>query len=95
MFTHIHAFMIIMHSCTLRIFPYSHTHMHHTGSQEDTPVEIPEDQEEGLQSVVPEDAEPEELPECVDHHPSSFERGKPQSIFPPYGLQMITLRSLC
>jgi hypothetical protein len=23
----------------------------------------------------------EELLECPDHHPSSFERGKPQSIF--------------
>jgi hypothetical protein len=30
---------------------------------------------------VPEEEEPvEELPECVDHHPSSFERGKPRSI---------------
>jgi hypothetical protein len=25
----------------------------------------------------------EDLPECPDHHPSSFERGKPQSIFLP------------
>ena len=30
---------------------------------------------------VPEAKEPvEELPECVDHQPSSFERGKPRSI---------------
>jgi hypothetical protein len=30
---------------------------------------------------VPEVEEQEEdLPECVDHHPSSFERGKPRSI---------------
>jgi hypothetical protein len=30
---------------------------------------------------VPEEEEVgEELPECVDHHPSSFERGKPRSI---------------
>ena len=30
---------------------------------------------------VPEAKEPgEEFPECVDHQPSSFERGKPQSI---------------
>jgi hypothetical protein len=30
---------------------------------------------------VPEEEEQEEdLPECVDHQPSTFERGKPQSI---------------
>jgi hypothetical protein len=31
--------------------------------------EVPEEEESG-----------EELPECVDHHPSSFEKGKPRSI---------------
>jgi hypothetical protein len=25
----------------------------------------------------------EDLPECPDHRPSSFERGKPRSIFSP------------
>jgi hypothetical protein len=25
----------------------------------------------------------EELPECPDHRPSTFERGKPRSISPP------------
>jgi hypothetical protein len=30
---------------------------------------VPEEEEQG-----------EELPECVDHQPSSFERGKPRSI---------------
>jgi hypothetical protein len=34
------------------------------------------------------DEDVEELPECPDHHPSSFERGKPQSIFSP-GLQLL------
>jgi hypothetical protein len=29
----------------------------------------------------------EDLPECPDHRPSSFERGKPRSIFSP-GLQI-------
>jgi hypothetical protein len=30
---------------------------------------------------VPEAVEPgEDLPECVDHQPSSFEKGKPRSI---------------
>jgi hypothetical protein len=31
--------------------------------------EVPEEEEQG-----------EDLPECVDHQPSSFERGKPRSI---------------
>jgi hypothetical protein len=41
------------------------------------PQEVPEVDEEDV----------EELPECPDHHPSSFERGKPRSIFSP-GLQL-------
>jgi hypothetical protein len=36
------------------------------------PQEVPEADEEGI----------EELPECPDHRPSSFERDKPQSISP-------------
>jgi hypothetical protein len=35
--------------------------------------EVPEADEEDV----------EELPECPDHRPSSFERGKPRSIFLP------------
>ena len=37
--------------------------------QEVQAQEVPEEEEQG-----------EDLPECVDHHPSSFERGKPRSI---------------
>jgi hypothetical protein len=53
--------------------------LHHTGSQEVTSVAVPEEQE------VPEADEKvgEDLPECPDHRPSSFERGKPQSISLP------------
>jgi hypothetical protein len=57
--------------------------MHHTGSQEEVPVVVPEEQarvdpQEIQKQEVPEAEEPgEELPECVDHQPSSFERGKP------------------
>jgi hypothetical protein len=36
------------------------------------PQEVPEVNEEDV----------EELPECPNHRPSSFERGKPQSISP-------------
>jgi hypothetical protein len=61
-------------------------HLHHTGSQEESQVAVPEeqawtDQQEPQAQEVPEEEEPgEELPECVDHHPSSFKRGKPRSI---------------
>jgi len=53
--------------------------MHHTGSQEN---EVrPEEQEETLEQDLPGEPEPEgDLQECPDHRPSTFERGKPQSI---------------
>jgi hypothetical protein len=60
--------------------------MHHTGLQEEVPVVVPEEQAGAdLQEIqtqkVSEAKEPgEELSECVDHQPSSFERGKPWSI---------------
>jgi hypothetical protein len=60
--------------------------LHHTGSQEITPVAIleePKEQLEVQEQEVPEVDEEvgEDLPECPDHRPSSFERGKPQDIF--------------
>jgi hypothetical protein len=61
-------------------------HSHHTGSQEESQAAVIEeqaltDQQEPQAQEVSEEEEPsEELPECVDHHPSSFERGKPRSI---------------
>jgi hypothetical protein len=60
--------------------------MHHTGSQEELPVAVPEEQAEinqqevKAQEVQEAEEQGEELPECVDHQPSSFERGKPRSI---------------
>jgi hypothetical protein len=65
--------------------------LHHTGSQEVTLVAVPEEPEEQpkVQEEVPEADEEvgEDLPECPNHRSSSFERGKPQSIFSP-GLQI-------
>jgi hypothetical protein len=60
--------------------------LHHTGSQEVTPVAVPEEPEEQpevQEHEVPEADEEvgEDLPECPDHRPSSFERGKPWSIY--------------
>jgi hypothetical protein len=43
-----------------------------TNPQELQAQEVPEEEEQG-----------EELPEYVDHQPSSFERGKPRSILNP------------
>ena len=44
----------------------------------------PEEQFEVQPQEVPEaDEDVEELPECPDHRPSSFERGKPRSVFLP------------
>jgi hypothetical protein len=55
--------------------------MHHTGSQENETVTEPEEQEETPIQELPEGHEPEEeLQKCPDHWPSSFEKGKPQSI---------------
>jgi hypothetical protein len=55
--------------------------MHHTGSQEETPVVELEDPEGEIAQEVPKDEEQDmELPECLDHQPSSFEKGKLQSI---------------
>jgi hypothetical protein len=62
--------------------------LHHTGSQEVTPVAVPEEPEEQLEVQEQEVAEAgeevgEDLLECPDHRPSSFERGKPRSISLP------------
>jgi hypothetical protein len=62
--------------------------LHHTGSQTENPVVLPEELEEQIEVQQQEVTEAEEeagedLPECPDHRPSSFERGKPQSISLP------------
>jgi hypothetical protein len=60
--------------------------LHHTGSQEESLVAVPEEQtgadlqELQAQEVPEEEEQGEDLPEYVDHQPSSFERGKPRSI---------------
>jgi hypothetical protein len=59
--------------------------LYHTGSQTENPVILPEEPEEQIEVQQQEVTEAEEevgedLPECPDHRPSSFERGKPQSI---------------
>ena len=77
-----------------------HNHLralHHTGSQTENPVVITEEPEEQLevqQQEVPEadEEDVEELLECPDHRPSSFERGKPGAFFSRFA--MISLNAL-
>jgi hypothetical protein len=62
--------------------------LHHIGSQEVTPVAVPEEPEEQpevQEQEVPEADEEvgEDLPECPDHRLSSFKRGKLRSISLP------------
>jgi hypothetical protein len=67
-------------------FAYSLIHLHHTGSQKVALVAVQEEQtgfdpQETQAHEVPEvDEQEENLPECVDHQPSSFERDKLRSI---------------
>ena len=53
--------------------------MHHTGSQEN---EVGPEEPEEIQEQEPPEAQEsgEELQECPDHRPSTFENGKPRSI---------------
>ena len=65
--------------------------LHHTGSQIENPVVIPEEPKEQFevqpQEVSEADEEDvEELLECPDHRPSSFGRGKPRSIFSRFAI---------
>jgi hypothetical protein len=62
--------------------------LYHIGSQEGIPIAVPEEPEEQpkvQEQKVPEADEEvgEDLSECPDHRPSSFERGKPRRIFLP------------
>jgi hypothetical protein len=60
--------------------------MHHTGSREEVSVVMLEEQAKAdpqeiqEQEVLETEEQGEDLPECVDHQSSSFEKGKPQSI---------------
>ena len=76
----------MMHLLTYA-FAISYAIFMHLGSEEEiTLLEFDEaeegDQQENPQATAPEGEEqtPKELPECPDHHPTSFMKGKPRSI---------------
>jgi hypothetical protein len=84
----LHASIFIVLISSDAPFAYALMHLQHTGSQTESPIVVPEETEEQLE-VQPQEVpkaneeDVEELPECPDHRPSSFERGKPRSISLP------------
>ena len=77
-----HQIILVMHTFAI---PYA-IFMHLGSSEEITLLEFDKveegDQQENPQAAAPEGEEqnPEELPECLDHRPTSFLKGKPRSI---------------
>ena len=102
---HVHSFITssmihLMHSWYLIM------HMHAIGATEGiTLVELDAEQQEEHQEVqhleVPREGEPkaDHLPECPDHQPSTFVKGKPQSIISLpillMSLKVIRIAALC
>ena len=87
--TYTNVFFMYHHTTLVNIFAFAipYTIFMHLGSTEEiTLLEINEgeegDQQEIPQAAAPEEEEqiPEELPECPDHRPTSFLKGKPRSI---------------
>ena len=83
------AFIMCHHAILVRMYAFAipcAIFMHIGSIEEITLLEFDEveegDQQENLQVAAPKGVEqnPEELPECPDHRPTSFLRGKPQSI---------------
>ena len=83
------AFFKYHHTTLVNIYAFaiSYAIFMHLGSEEEITLldfdEVEEgDQQENPQVAAPEGMEqnPEELPECPDHRPTSFLRGKPRSI---------------
>ena len=83
------AFIMFYHiiGVIIHAFAISYVIFMHIGSTEEiTLLEFNEeeegDQQETPQAAAPEEEEqtPEELPECLDHRPTSFLKGMPRSI---------------
>ena len=91
-----HAILVRMDAFAI---PYA-IFMHIGSTEEITLLEFNEgeegDQQEIPQAATPADEEqtPEELPECPDHRPTSFLKGKPRSIISLPVFYKILLKSL-
>ena len=84
--------------CAFAIFIYTFIHI---GSPEGITLlefeAVEEEDQEAPQQVALESEEqaPEELPECPDHRPTSFLKGKPQSILSLLCFNKYHLSPLC
>ena len=84
--TYMNAFIMCHHAILVRMYAFAIPYaifMHLGSTEEITLLEFDEgDQQENPQAAAPEGKEqtPEELPECPDHRPTSFLKGKPRSI---------------
>ena len=87
--TYKNAFIMFYHTILVDIhaFAISYAIFMHIGSTEEITLLEFNEEEEGDQQVIPqaaapkeEEQTPKELPECPDHHPTSFLKGKPRSI---------------
>ena len=91
-----HTILVSMYAFAI---PYA-IFMHIGSTKEITLLEFNEgeegDQQEIPQATAPEEDEqnPEELPECPDHRPTSFLKGKPRSILSLPVFYKILLKSL-
>ena len=83
------AFIICRHTILVSIYAFAISYaifMHLGSTEEITLLEFNKgekgDQQEISQAAAPEEEDQtlEELPECPDHRPTSFLKGKPQSI---------------
>ena len=82
-------------------FAISYAIFMHLGSTEEITLLEFDEGEEGDQQEIPQATAPkeeeqnlEELPECPDHRPTSFLKGKPQSILSLLVFYKILLKSL-
>ena len=83
------AFFMYHHTTLVNIYAFAISYaifMHLASEEEITLLEFEEaeegNQQENPQVIAPEGEEqiPEELPECPDHRPTSFLRGKPRAL---------------
>ena len=101
--TYKNAFIMYHHTIIASMYAFATSYaifMHLGSTEEITLLEINEgeegDQQEIPQAVALEEEEqiPEELPECPDHRPTSFLKGKPRSILRLLVFYKILLKSL-
>ena len=99
---HAHAYTIYHIISSLMHSWYSFVHVHAIGSPEGVTLHEFEPERQGEQQAAREQevqakggVNVEDLPECPDHQPSSFLKGKPRSIISLLCFYKYHLRPLC